>query len=185
MKNKELINEELNRGNIDILENVFRTYYNQLVRYAEFLTGDAEYARDLVQDTFIQLWKKKTSINIKGSIKAYLFKSLFNLYKNHLKHQSVVKKYKDDLLSRIHEIQQTFFYDHIMDFKLDQEKYKNEITKAINSLPESYKTSFILSRQFNLSNQEIADFLKIPKRTVETNLYRALKYLRDILKNIS
>ncbi len=53
--------------------------------------------------------------------------------------------------------------------------------KAIEKLPEKRKLVYILSRKKGFTNQEIAEQLNISKRTVETHLQHALKFLREKL----
>jgi RNA polymerase sigma-70 factor (ECF subfamily) len=148
-----------------------------LTVYANKYLHNIDQARDIVQDVFVRLYEKRKSITIETSIKSYLFKSVYNSCINyirinniHNKHLLNIKKGKEnDYVDLIEEMQtselEKFLYD------------------AISELPEQCKKIFKMNRFNGMKNAEIAEKLKLSKRTVETQISKALKILREKLSH--
>ena len=142
---------------------LFRRYYPSLIFYATRLVGEEE-AEDVVQDVFVELWKRKDHIEIGDQIQAFLYRAVYTRALNVLKHRSVEEGY----CVAMEEINQ-------------RRELRKEIHDAINELPDKCKEVFKLSYLHDMKNKEIADILGVSLRTVEAHMYKALKYLRGRL----
>ena len=71
---------------------LFRRYYTSLIFYATRLVGDEE-AEDVVQDVFVELWKRKDSIEIGDQIQAFLYRAVYTRCLNVLKHRNIEEGY--------------------------------------------------------------------------------------------
>ena len=71
---------------------LFRRYYPSLIFYATRLVGEEE-AEDVVQDVFVELWKRKDSIEIGEQIQAFLYRAVYTRALNVLKHRNVEDGY--------------------------------------------------------------------------------------------
>lgn len=176
LTNTELA-EALQQGNMSVFESIFRDYYERLCNYARTLVNDMDEAEEIVQGTFFNLWEKRATIEIRTAVKPYLYSAVYNSCMNHLSHQKVRKTHYD---YQIHHADVTV--DSGAQFAIANELEK-EIDTAINELPTQCQTVFRLSRFEGLSYSEIAQHLDISVKTVENHMGKALKILRERLKD--
>jgi RNA polymerase sigma-70 factor (ECF subfamily) len=173
---KDLI-VRLKNGDQTAFELLFHFYYPGLVMYAIQFTTDRMEAEEIVQDFFVRFWQRHQQIIPSDSLKSYLFLSVKNGSLNFLKHKKIEEKYIRSMteLSNNHLV-----YDPDLYIASElQDKIKN----AIDLLPEKCREIFIMSRMRGLKNEEIAADLNLSKRTVETQISKALKVLRVELKD--
>ena len=173
---KDLI-VRLKCGDQTAFELLFHYYYPGLVVYSSQFIADQDEAEEIVQEFFVRFWQKHQLLNVCDSLKNYFFSSVRNCSLNFLKHKKIEEKYLKELvdLSRHHLVYEPDLYI-ISEL---QEKIKN----GIDRLPEQCRKIFIMSRIRGLKNEEIASELSLSKRTVETQISKALKVLRIELKN--
>ena len=173
---KDLI-VRLKNGDQTAFELIFHFYYPGLVIYsAQFLKDRAE-AEEVVQDFFVRLWQKHQHLIPADSLKNYLFSSVRNGSLNVLKHKKIEEKYLKEMLDlTAHHL--AYDPDLYVVSEL-QEKIKS----GIDGLPEQCRKIFIMNRIQGIKNEDIALELEISKRTVETQISKALKLLRVLLKD--
>ena len=166
-------------------EKLFREWYVRLCLYAESVVRDRDVAEDLVQNIFCQLWEKRKELSIRESVKSYLYRSVYNSALNALKHEKVKLAFLEFLQK--HEVKNLENDENFLD-ENNQNYIIQEIYRAIENLPEQCREIFILSRFVGKKSCEIAENQNISVRTVETQLYRAMKRLKEdlaYLKNSS
>jgi len=151
--------QSMKAGKQDALQKIFKHYYKYLVVTGYNITGDNEKAKDLVQDVFFELWKKREHINIQSSLKSYLRRAVVNRSLNYIKSQKRFD-FGDDNFDK-----QTPDKSVSAQKKLEAEDLKAVINSAIDSLPTKCKAIFILSRFEKLSHKEIAAKLDISTKT--------------------
>ncbi len=167
--------EKLKKGDHKSLEILFLRYYDHLLALANsYLNNDD--AEEVISDVFFQLWFKKEQINIRVSLKVYLYKATRNRCLNIIKHN----KKKDEKIRSISEYNLHQDNDQ-PDQLLIYEQTKKQLEVFIEELPLQCKTVFRLSRYDDLSHKEISEILDISVHTVNTQMYRALKYLKSKL----
>ena len=152
---------------------LFRRYYPSLIFYATRLVGEEE-AEDVVQDVFVELWKRKDHIEIGDQIQAFLYRAVYT--------RSVEEGYcvaMEEINQRRAEFYQPDNNEVIR--RIEDKELRKEIHDAINELPDKCKEVFKLSYLHDMKNKEIADILGVSLRTVEAHMYKALKYLRGRL----
>ena len=159
-------------GDEAVFEKVFKTYYKALHSYAFTILRDDEIAEEMVQMVFMKIWEKKERLDIQSSLKAYLYRSVYNESMNHLKHQKVKLKYQ------VHSQYQMKQDTDDASNQVQHKELEDRLQKALNELPEGCRTIFQLSRFEELKYQEIADRLQISIKTVENQMGKALKMLR-------
>jgi RNA polymerase sigma-70 factor (ECF subfamily) len=172
MDEQELISG-LERGSEAAFEQLFLRYYAGLVSFAHKLVADDDLARELVQDVFVQFYEKRESIGIHTSLKAHMYQSVRFRCLNYLKRQSLIRGHHQVIFEETKE-SEAYYHD-----ALEQTELEIKLFSLIQSLPEKCREVFELSRFEGFSNQEIADKLELSKRTVETQISKALKFLRD------
>ena len=167
----------LKEGDQTALELLFHFYYPGLVMYSIQFTADRMEAEEIVQDFFVRFWQRHQQIILTDSLKGYFFSSVKNGCLNFLKHKKVEEKFIKKMLE-LSDRHLAYDPDLYLDSEL-QEKVKN----SIDLLPEKCREIFIMSRINGQKNDEIASALEISKRTVETQISKALKVLRFELKD--
>ncbi len=175
-----LVNPVLMRKDLQHFESLFRRLQPRLFAYCCKYVEDEELARDIVQECLIQLWENYE--NISGSYERYMIVAVKNRCISHFRTLRLQSKYTESVQLKIKEFE---FHPDIPDPLTDI--YMKEVTELlqeyIEKLPDKCRQIFMMSRQEGLKNQEIADQLGISIRTVEAQIYHALKSIRIGLKD--
>ena len=79
----------LRAGKQDAYESIFKSYYAQLVGAAESMLRERSAAEDVVQDVLVELWKRRQSLDVETSLRAYLFRAVRNRSLNQIRHRKV------------------------------------------------------------------------------------------------
>jgi RNA polymerase sigma-70 factor, ECF subfamily len=166
---------KLRKGDCESFQLIFDKFKEKLYFFAlSYLHSDSE-AEEIIQNVFVSLWENRYSINEDLSIKDYLYKSVVNKIYNYFKHQAVRQKYHEHIL--IHESEE----DDYMQSDIFYNDLKEMLQDLIEHLPARQKEIFKLSREEELSHNDIASKLGLSVRSVENNVYRALKYIKENL----
>lgn len=165
----------LHAGNEMIFEQVFRDYYERLCNYANTMVNDMDEAEEIVQSTFLALWEKRSGIDIHTSVKSYLYQAVHNTCLNRIKHNRVRQTHSE-------------YYRYTADVAMGSDlligkELETQINEAIDSLPPQCQTVFRLSRFENLTYAEISEQLSVSVKTVENHMGKALRILREKLKD--
>jgi RNA polymerase sigma-70 factor (ECF subfamily) len=172
---KELVTE-LRNGNEVVFETLFKDYYERLCNYANTFINDIDEAEEMVQGTFLSLWEKHENIDIHTSLKSYLYWAVHNNCLNRIKHFKVRQEHSTEYLHYA-DIEYEQASQSVLSKELEQ-----QINTAIESLPPQCQTVFKMSRFENLTYNEIAEQLNISVKTIENHMIKALKILREQLK---
>lgn len=167
---------QIAEGNKNAFETLFKSHYANLCGYAVKYVWELEQAEEIVQDLFFNLWNKRSNLYISSSIESYLFRAVRNACLNYLKH----KKIRDNYVS---SVQDTYNSGQGLDDNpVETLELQKNIDEAIESMPPERKKIFLLSRYEGLKYKEIAEQLGISVKTVEAQMGKALKFLREELK---
>ncbi len=156
---------------------IFRTYYPALCNYAYTFLNDRDEAEEVVQASFISIWEKRNELQIQTSLKAYLYRMVRNTCLNVIKHEKVKKQHAQMQLVTGEPAHESPAQDVVAN-ELEQ-----RIQESMKVLPEQCRLIFQLSRFEELKYQEIADQLDISVKTVENQMGKALKIMREQLKD--
>lgn len=170
---ESVLHKQIKEGVESAFESVFKELYAPLSGYAVKYLKDLEQAEEVVQDVFCTLWEKRQNINITISLSSYLYTSVRNRCLNEIRRQKNRTSQSQQELEEIPDND-----TRIEDLELDQ-----QIEEAIRNLPEMSRKVFEMSRMEGLKYKEIADKLGITVKAVEANMSRALKKLRNDLKD--
>jgi RNA polymerase sigma-70 factor (family 1) len=172
---KELL-DELKAGCHDAFSYLFNIYYKDLVLFAGRFISSKDYCEDIVQFTFLKIWKERESIKISSSLKGYLLQSVKNKCIDEIRHNSVIFQHQSYV-----EV------NGVLD-SLDTENYilysdlSKQLNVALASMPEVCRTPFTLNRFGNMNYKQIAKELNVSERTIEVRIGKALRLLRVSLK---
>ncbi|WP_157471501.1 RNA polymerase sigma-70 factor [Marinifilum fragile] len=152
----------------------FERFYPMLCLFAQKYVQDSDVAADMVQESFIKLWKGKDDFENQSAVKAFLYTVTRNNCLNYLKHNKIVLDYSLQVMEK-----DLFYRDHI----IEQETYM-AIHDAIEVLPSQGKRVVEMSMR-GIKNPEIAERLSISVNTVKSvkaNAYRLLRLrLQDVV----
>lgn len=169
--------EALASGDITAFEMYFKTYYQPLCNYAYTFLQDKEESEEIVQSTFISVWEKRQTLNIKTSAKSYFYAMVRNACLNVIKHEKIKQKYVGE------EMALTNPGYEAVSHAVASIELESRIQHAIEKLPEQCRLVFKLSRFEELKYNEIAQQLEISVKTVENHMGKALKIMREQLKD--
>ena len=175
----------IEKGKIEQEYNLlFKRLYPGLMFYANRFLDEDE-AEDVVQDVFVELWKRRDSMEIGEQIQAFLYRAVYTRSLNVLKHRNIESGY----IAIVEEINQkrVEFYqpdNNEVIRRIEDRELRKEIHDAINELPDKCKEVFKLSYLHDMKNREIADAMGVSLRTIEAHMYKALKYLRGRLDHL-
>lgn len=166
--------ERLRRGDEGAFDAIFRAWYAPLVRLAERFVGTRAVAEELVQDVMLEMWRRRELLAEEGSPQAYLYRSTRNRALNHLRHLRVERRAAPKLVET--KSREAPAPSQVVAHELDA-----AVREAIDGLPNRCREVFELSRVHGLKYSEIATTLGISVKTVEAQMGRALRDLREKL----
>lgn len=150
---------------------LFESYFSPLCRFMHLYVREQTIVEELALDLFTYVWENRKTLQIHLSLKAYLFQAARNKCLNTLRQKkSTISLELIDI--DIHETT-------VM--SLETEELLQLIQEAVLALPEKCKEIFQLSRNENLSNQEIATQLNISVKTVEAQITKSLRRIKEFL----
>jgi RNA polymerase sigma-70 factor (ECF subfamily) len=168
---------DLKTGNAQVFEALFKQWYEPLCRYAHSLLHNLEEAEDVAQKTFCKLWEQREKLEIHTSIKSYLYKMVHNACLNLIKQWQIQSEHKEIIAHN------SITAENSVEQLLGHKELNRRVELAIAALPERCRQVFVLSRMQHLSYVKIAETLQISPNTVETQIVKALKSLREKLKD--
>ncbi len=167
----------LRDGDFAAFEQLFQLYYKPLLYFACRFVRDHQAAQDIVQEVFLQVWCKRQNLEPNLNIKTYLFTAVKNRSLKHLRHQKVKERYRTEqiLLDRENLSPEDL---------VKNRELQESIEKAVQTLPEKCRLIFCMNRFDRLKYGEIAAILDISIKTVETQMGRSYKRLRNQLHHL-
>ncbi|MEA5129493.1 MAG: RNA polymerase sigma-70 factor [Proteiniphilum sp.] len=165
----------LREGDEKAFEQLFHHYYNQIYTFVQTTLFNKTFAEDITQSVFISLWEKRETIDPEANIASLLY----IIARNHVYRQTeqLLLKYKYE------QYQQENVQENIdIEEDVNNRFLENILSELIDKLPSKRRRIFLLSREEQLSNKEIASRLDISEKTVETQIRRSLTFLREKMK---
>ncbi len=171
---KDLV-EQLKKGKIRAFKRFYKHYFDPLYFFCLKYTGNLDDSQELVQNIFLKIWEKRSHLDSARSFRAYLFQIAANDLINFVKKKKLEQDYRLKYLSHA---------PYGINFT-QEEVYLNDLQEHIkvclSGLPKQQGKIFRMSREMGMTHAEIAESLGLSVRTVENQIYRALKYLKDHL----
>ena len=174
------LKQHMSDADIAAFNTLFKSVYLQLYIHCRKFIPDPEDAKDILQNVFLRFWEKRENIDIHTSLNAYLYRAIQNECLNYLRSTGTIEVPQCETTNVLFREEAEDNDPHSTLSVLEIEQI---MENTIEELPDQCKSIFKLSRINGLKNQEIADKLDISVRTVETQIYRALKILKSRLKD--
>ncbi len=143
-----LLFERIKNSNKKAFEQLFNLYYRMLCVHAYTFVKDMDVSRDLVQNVFVKLYDSRATLDIKSSIKSYLYRSVRNACINYLRSKQVHALHHDHLLYQA----DTIYYEDSLELLELQE----QIMVEVNQLPGQCQKIFMMNRFDGMKTVEIA-----------------------------
>ena len=163
--------DKIRSGDELAFESIFKKYYLRLCHYIYQYVESMRDAEEIVQETFLNIWDKRQTLDVNISFRSYLYASAKNRALNQLRnasrrkgHLSVISSYKSQEVDALSD--------------LSANEINDQLFLALEQLPPKCKRIFQMSRIEGLKHKEIAEKMEIKIKTVENQIGIALKYLK-------
>jgi RNA polymerase sigma-70 factor, ECF subfamily len=173
MEDRDLL-AQLQAGDERAYDTVFRTWYPVLVRVAGALVQDSDAAEEVAQEVMLELWRRRHVLDANISLRAYLLRSIRNRSLNYLRHLRVRR-------DTVQNVEALYDEPEGSDQPIVAKELAEAVQLALASLPPRCRQVFELSRVDGLKYSEIAETLGISQKTVEAQMGKALRVMRQRL----
>lgn len=164
----------LREGNHQAYQTVYTLYYKSLHGFVQAMTKSPDDTDDIVQNIFVKIWEKRETLQLRGSMRAYLYVAARNAVIDFFR-----ARRPHDSLFDIPEIA------HDRDISGEEAFIAQEtqlmIRLAVDNMPTDRRNVFKLSRYDGLTNEQIAKKLKMSPNLVSSHIYNAKKELRELI----
>ncbi|MEZ4940433.1 MAG: RNA polymerase sigma-70 factor [Saprospiraceae bacterium] len=168
---------DLRRGDESALRSIFDQYYSLIIGDVYQYIPDLDTCKDLAQEVFVELWRKRETLEIHTSLRAYLRRAGINKALNFIKANR--RTLLQDTPAYWADLEDSTPQD--TGHNNEQDSLEAALQEAIRQLPERCRLVFSLSRFEQLSHKEIAQQLGISVKTIENQITKAMKMLREAL----
>jgi len=184
MKNEnECMYNAIRKGNLKAFESFYLKYQPRLFAYGVGILNNEDDVMDLVQESFISFWENREHILTDFSVIAYLYKIFHSKCNKYMRMNAVVTDFSHLSELKIQEIEISYYNN---DDNLLGSIYMHDLEelyeKSIDKLPEQCREIFVLNKQEDMRSADIASKLGISVRTVENQIYRAIRIVREEMK---
>ncbi|WBL21487.1 RNA polymerase sigma factor [Zunongwangia sp. HRR-M8] len=169
--------KKIKKGDKRALTCLYNKYWKMLYMSSFNILKDREICEEIIQDVFIDVWNNRAKLQIKVSLKSYLFACVkYKVFSEFRKNKAVHLELFENLDTRLQQV--------TPESKIIDQELRQHIDIVVNNLPKKCQKVYKLSRYEQLSHKEIAEKLGISTKTVENHIGIALKVLRTSLGSI-
>jgi RNA polymerase sigma-70 factor (ECF subfamily) len=169
------------QGNSDAFDLIVKRFKDSLTNYTFRYLGDYDECDDVVQETFVRVYKNKDSYKPLAKFSTWIYTIATNLAKTRLRQKQKVNIFSflksKELEDRFEVIDTAYSLDNITDSILLDKIIQN----ALDKIPAKYKEAVILRDIQELSYEEISEIIKANVGTVKSRINRGRERLREIL----
>jgi len=174
-----LLLQLLKKGDDKAFTSIYNKYWEKLLFIAGIRFHDLAMAEEMVQDVFLDLWRRREALEVVGNLEHYLAVSMKYKVINaqaKLKRSREYQRYAQQNITQQHNNTEDW---------LSFQDLKSRLEKHVSALPEKCRITYQLSREEGLSQKEIAARLQVSEKAVEANLSRAVKTLRKVFTQLT
>jgi len=159
-------------------EALFLKHYKFLCLIGNQLIGDLDVSKDLVQEFYIDFWRRRETLQLSGSFQSYATRAVKNLCISYLRKLEATKAKENQLA-----VEESFDPQVDAELQFDRENLDIKLRAAIDKLPTACRNIFMLHNFEGLTYAQIAERNNISINTVKTQIKRAYAFLRTELPN--
>ena len=167
---------QIRAGNVSAFEALYKRYWLPLAQFAFRYVRSAEEAEEVVQDVFFRVWRQRLEWNVVGSVENYLYLAVRNASLDRLERAAVARRWRDQVAHEPSGLPGDATDAAVLNGEIDA-----AIERALAELPAKRRTICLLRWANDMTYAQIADRLGISEKTVETQIARGLKFLREQL----
>jgi RNA polymerase sigma-70 factor (ECF subfamily) len=177
----------IREGDQEAFESLFTRYHHPLIQFSLSMVRSREFARDIVQDVFLKIWKNREHLFVHTDVRVYLFQSVRNQSLNLIERNRSRQKLEEPF-----DLPEPFFQsDHshhgapgeLSDEECNRNRLVRRVWEEVALMPERRRLVFELHKRHGLSYQEISEVCSISLKTVENHIGQALVHLRERLRD--
>lgn len=168
--------QRVRHGDTATFEAVFHYYAPKLASFVYRYLRSREESEDVVQEVFLRIWRNHHDWTVRGTVNDYLYLAARNQARDRLSHHLVVRRHAD----AVARADTNAVAPEVMQWIEDHERLAN-LMRLLAAFPERRRTVCLLRWRDGLSYAEIGQRMGVSTKTVENQLARALKLLRDQL----
>jgi RNA polymerase sigma-70 factor (ECF subfamily) len=172
-RKEEILLLKLQGSNKQAFETIYSLHWKYLYAFACRISKSNDDAEELVQDVFVDIWFKRTQINVKQSLRNYLLATLKYKYLDKIRREKRYDEFTDYIIQS-----GTFVSNVNPENEYIIKEGREFLMNKMQNLPEKCKEIFFLRKIENYSVSEIAGKLMISKQTVKNQLTKAYKIMR-------
>jgi len=172
---EKILKKKKKTGDRSSFSSIFSFYFADLAAFANIFVKDQNYAKEIVQDTFVYLWENHEILMISSSLKSYLLKMVQNRCLNWLKHLKTRDSHREFILHN------SSIFERDTDNYILKSELESKIESVLNKLPNEVKEAFLMNKYEDKKYQEIADIQIVSVRTIEDRIGKALNLLKQQL----
>lgn len=171
----QVLLKRIQNDDAQAFDQLFMAYYPGLMRYCKMLLPyPSDEAEEALLDVFFKVWQQRKQLNIHSSLSSFLYTAVKNRVHDYYRK----KKLKVYDLEGVAENEADAHY-LLPDQQLVYKELQENIEQLISSLPERSQLIFRMNREDDLTYEEIASLLNISINSVKTQMYRAIKFLKQ------
>lgn len=170
----------ISASNAEAFKLLYTAEYENVKYFVRSFTHDSVAAEDIAQESFIAFWNNRATLNPEQNIRSYLFTTARNKTLNYLK--LAANRLCDPLLAEEYAISEAAITSPDIDSKIDSLSMERIISLAYEKLPDPARTIFRLSREEQMTYEQISEKLGIPVKAVEYNISKSLKFFKRRIK---
>ena len=176
-QSESLLIKKIREGDEYAFEIAFLKYYTPMCKYIWKYVRSEALAEEVIQEVFATVWEMRFNLDPGGHLRGLLYEMARNKALDYIKHQKIIDQYIAEAKQERKNPSRT-----TIDFDEDNNKpLVDDIREAINNLPPKARRVYQLNREEGLTYKEIAAYLDISNKTVESRMRRVLQILRNRL----
>lgn len=161
-------------GDMKAFESLYKAYAGKVFNYINSFIYDPDLAKDITQNTFLQLWEVRSQLDPNGNIEGYIYSISRNLLFREIRRLNILRNYTDRIKEEIKEAEEPQIEEN-----LSRDMIEQQILALLAELPEARRRIFLMRWSNGLSNKEIAQKLSISEKTVSTQIHRTIHFLKS------
>jgi RNA polymerase sigma-70 factor, ECF subfamily len=165
-------------GDALAFEAMFRTYYAQLHAFARGYVHEAAGVEEVVQDVLCWIWEHRAGWTVDTSLKTYLYGAVRNRALNHSRRQRLAARWEQKAVAERLARPDTL-YAEPADARVVEDDFARALQHAIERLPARCREAYVLRWIHHLSYKDVAAQMGTSVKTVEIQIAKALKALRQ------
>ncbi len=153
-------------------DQIFMDWYYPIRNFIYYKTGDLQASEDLAQDTFLKVWERRETIDIR-TIKPLLYKIANNMFLNRIDHKKVILRFAAENTGNDFSVPP--------DFVMEMSEFDNSLQSSISAMDEKNRMVFLMNRIDDLTYTQIAQNLGLSVKAIEKRMSKAIAFLKQRL----